>query len=52
MLLGALQACLEAVDMKITTTDVDRWNVVVGSALVRFHDGMVSCYTNALCLYC
>ena len=45
MLLGALQACLEAVGMKITTTDVDRWNVVVGAALVRFQDGMVSVHS-------
>ena len=41
VLLGALQACLEAVDMRITATDLDRWSVTVGSSSMRFQDGMV-----------
>ena len=41
MLLAALRECLSAVGMKITAAGADQWSITVGSALMRFHDGMV-----------
>ena len=41
MLLAALRECLSAVGMKVTAAGPDQWSITVGSALMRFHDGMV-----------
>ena len=51
MLLAALRECLSAVGMKVTAAGPDQWSITVGSALMRFHDGMVSWHESCCALH-